>query len=131
MKRKLDSEATLKYVLPYYGTLENAFILLNCLNKRTNEIWNNTHEYISKEVVTKRKMTLLTAENLQELTDHNEQHGDHLELFEFPGVTLKTVQMMRDFTILLESLPADHLYQWQAIFMPLVNCVQGVHNSTW
>lgn len=44
--RRLDSESSLNYILPYYHYLKEWYCLLRRLNKRTNQIWETSKGYL-------------------------------------------------------------------------------------
>ena len=78
-------------VMPFYGTLDRIFILMNSISDKANRIWRKRKSEFCRTV--KRKMINISfASFLQLIEDCNQRSLLFLSLFEVLEITIKSVE---------------------------------------
>ena len=94
---KFDSLSTLAEVMPYFGTLDQTFVLMKSMSIKSSSIWDKWKTQFSK--IIKRKTIELDFNSFQRIITTNDKFLHlFLWLFEVPEIIIKSVDEYKAFT---------------------------------
>ena len=125
-------ESTYQEILPYFGTLDQVFVLMKSYNKKTSHDWDRSKQSFESKCKIKRKtleQPLKLGIPYSLLTDKQKLV---LSLFKLKSIHLTTVEKYEKFINFMTEVPDKFSLTFDKIYLGKGNCENVMHeaNST-
>mmetsp|Transcript_3924 Transcript_3924/g.3284 ORF Transcript_3924/g.3284 Transcript_3924/m.3284 type:complete len:124 (+) Transcript_3924:139-510(+) len=119
MEHRITSEVSLKEILPYYGYLDEAYVLALMMNKRSNQKIKDTKRYTCTKAGFERRVSKVQIKEARSLLKQKCKNPYSLDLFLTPEIILKNKGEIRKFNKLLQNLDENTLLKFSRVVVAL------------